>query len=72
MNLTINKNSQIYGNLRNSKKANVDYVIAAPSFNEYYTQAEGSDDLVSATQFTYDLPITFVAKAEIPKTTPDD
>jgi hypothetical protein len=71
-NLQINKNSQIYDNLRNSKKANIDYVIAAPAFVEYYTQTEGSSELIPVNTYSYDLPITFIVKAEIPSSTSED
>ena len=73
-----NKNSLIYKNLRNSKKAEIGYVIAAPSFTGYFVQVieevEGDDGemipvarLVATkpTETEYDLPVTFVAKAAV-------
>jgi hypothetical protein len=61
----------IYNNLRNSKKANVGYVIAVPQFVDYYTQID--TELVPANENrTYDLPVTFVTKAEIPIDKPED
>ena len=68
--LPINKNNQIYRNLRNSKRADVGYLIAAPVFSEYYVQ-DGEDFIPAAENLTYDLPVTFVAKAEIPKNKPE-
>lgn len=59
----INKNSQIYNNLRNSIPTNVDYVVAAPTFEARWVQLEGSADLVPAENKDYDLPITLAAKA---------
>lgn len=73
-----NKNSLIYKNLRNSKKAEIGYVIAAPSFTGYFVQVaeqvEGDNgEMVEVlrlvpttpTSAQYDLPVTFVAKAAV-------
>jgi hypothetical protein len=73
-----NKNSLIYKNLRNSKKAEIGYVIAAPSFTGYFVQVaeqvEGDNgEMVEVlrlvpttpTNAQYDLPVTFVAKAAV-------
>ena len=70
--LAINKNSLIYSNLRNSKKVNVGYVIAAPTFEGFYTWNNETLELEPAATTTYDLPQTFVVKAAIPANTPDD
>lgn len=67
----IKKNEQIYKNLRNSKQAGLDYVIAMPEFIGYYyyvITADGekeSDALVSVDR-VHDLPVQLVAKAAIP------
>lgn len=63
INNAINRNSQIYNNLRNSVPANVDYVVAAPTFEARWVQLEGSTELVPAENKEYDLPITLAAKA---------
>lgn len=69
-----NKNDLIYKNLRNSKNASIDYIIASPLFTGCYTLLDPTTlelENANATQ-TYDLPQTFVVKAEIPATTPND
>lgn len=72
-NLSINKNRKIYDNLRNSKNVNVGYIIASPVFTNYFVKENDVDEWESASAaMTYDLPITFIAKAEIPSDTPDE
>ena len=71
-NLSINKSSLIYKNLRNSKKANVDYVVAAPSFVGYFVETENGLTPVNPSLEPQDLPVIFVAKAEISSKTPED
>lgn len=74
-----NKNSLIYKNLRNSKKAEIGYVIAAPSFTGYFIQVmnevedEESGEVIlvpslvvtKPAETEYNLPVTFVAKAAV-------
>lgn len=80
-----NKNSLIYKNLRNSKKAEIGYVIAAPSFTGYFTQVieEVEDEfgelvpvsrlvVTKPAETLYDLPVTFVAKAAISPSVKDE
>lgn len=68
----INKNSLIYSNLRNSQKSTIDYVIATPAFTNYFTlDSDNNLNAVNA-NLQYDLPIAFIAKAEIPENTPND
>lgn len=80
-----NKNSLIYKNLRNSKKAEIGYVIAAPNFTGYFTQiseeVEGENgEMVVVTRLVatkpaedqYDLPVVFVAKAAVNPVSDDE
>lgn len=60
----INRNTAIYNNLRNSVPTNVSYVVAAPTFEARWVQYQGSDELISADQSAYDLPITLATKAK--------
>ena len=66
---------RIYHNLRNSEKFNPEYNIAIPQFTNYYviTKDEEEEDIFSeaAEDLVYDLPITFISKAEIPSNTAD-
>ena len=68
--LAFNRNQNIHNNLRNSKKYNNNYIIASPEFVAYYTLLD--DEFITATEENYDLPVTLVAKAEIPSNTPTD
>lgn len=68
----MNKNDQIYKNLRNSKKADLDYAIAMPEFVGYYyyvITAEGTpeEEANPSANLTHDLPVQLVAKAVIPE-----
>lgn len=75
-----NKNSLIYKNLRNSKKAEIGYVIAAPAFTGYFVQiTEGEDGeqttrlvVTKPTEEQYDLPVVFVSKATVNPATDDE
>lgn len=67
----IRKNEQIYKNLRNSKQAGLDYVIAMPEFIGYYyyvitADGEKESDALISTDRIHDLPVQLVAKAAIP------
>lgn len=81
LNLAINSNSQIYNNLRNSKKADIGYIIASPNFTGYFIYESEVDEegvvtynleATNPAQGTYDLPHTFVTKAEINSTNKDE
>lgn len=67
----INRDSRIYNNLRNSDKAELTYELAKPRIVGYYLYADGALDADINANKTYNLPVTFVIKAEIPKDTPD-
>ena len=67
----IKKNEQIYKNLRNSKQAGLDYVIAMPEFIGYYyyvisADGEKESEALVSTNKIHDLPVQLVAKAAIP------
>lgn len=66
----INKNDQIYKNLRNSKQAGLDYAIAMPEFIGYYYYAITADgeraEAAPSASLVHDLPVQLVAKAAIP------
>lgn len=66
----IKRNDKIYKNLRNSVYYDAMYDVAVPEFERYYT-LEGSTFTDANVELTYDLPITFIAKAGIPANTPD-
>lgn len=70
----INRDSYIYNNLRNSTKAQLTYDVAQPQIVGYYILTSEDpiilDSEINATK-TYNLPSTFVVKAEIPKTVSD-
>ena len=70
-NLAINKNAQIYSNLRNSKPAEVGYIIASPVYEAYYL-LDGNNFIIPNEDLTYDLGSKFVVKAVIPANTPND
>jgi hypothetical protein len=60
-----NISDKIFANLVNSTIPAPDYVIAAPEFVGYYTYEEDEFKLANDNR-TYDLPINFVVKAEVP------
>lgn len=72
-----NKNSQIYKNLRNSKKAEIGYVIAAPSFTGYFIETENENNEMvlvktNPAKDEYNIPVIFVSKANVNPTTEDE
>lgn len=67
----INKNDQIYKNLRYVKTPSMDYNIAMPEFTKYYyyviTEGEvGPEQEASIVNLKHDLPVKFSVKADIP------
>lgn len=66
----ISKNDQIYKNLRDSKQAGLDYVIAMPEFIGYYYYSITADgergELSPSANLVHNLPVQFAAKAVIP------
>lgn len=66
--LTINKNDKVRNNLRNSKPADIGYIIATPEFEGYYIY---EDEMIKEANadLTYDLGPQFIIKAVIPADT---